>query len=629
MPVVPMREILDRAFSERYGVAAINVVDDLTLEAVLAAATDLQAPLIVQTSLKTVKSIGADAFYASWRVRADEVPVPVTLHLDHCPDREWVSTCLRTGWNSVLFDGSELDVAENTRQTIEVVAEADGYGAQVEGEIESVVGVEDGVGTEEGGEIHPVAVSAEFIVATGVYSFAPAIGTAHGLYKAEPKLTPERVTELVALHPIPMVLHGGTGLDRGAVHRPHRARVREGQHLDGAEDRVHRGQPRLPRREPRQARPAVAVRGGPRGRQDDGRAAHPHLRLRRTRGHPVGGRLTACRRSSSTATGCSPTRSATGIARRSTRPSPRSGCRSAGRRLTTPRSCRSAAARSGWPRCSPTTSCARTGFPPTTRAGRSSWPTGTGARPRPTRTWSRAGRLPARPGIARVAAEALEAGWTLAVASTSAEESVRAVLEHVVGAATAAQFAVFAGDVVPAKKPDPAIYVLALERARSRAGRRDRHRGLAQRPARRRRRRPALRRDGQQLHGRRGHGRGGPRRDEPGRPRQSRLASSPTAAPRGRVTSSPSPTSTRAVPAPSPRRSLYERHGDPSGRARRADDRPDRGRQRDVLLRARRGRRRRRLRLLARARLRGRPERLGRARVRRRRGPAQEDGASS
>ena len=99
MPVVSMQEILDPAFAERYGVAAINVVDDLTLEAVLAAATDLEAPLIVQTSLKTVKAIGARAFYTMWRVRADDVPVPVTLHLDHCPDREWISTCLRTGWN--------------------------------------------------------------------------------------------------------------------------------------------------------------------------------------------------------------------------------------------------------------------------------------------------------------------------------------------------------------------------------------------------------------------------------------------------------------------------------------------------------------------------------------------------
>ena len=75
----------------------------------------------------------------------------------------------------------------------------------------------------------------------------------------------------------------------------------------------------------------------------------------------------------------------------------------------------------------------------------------------------RAGRLPGRPGIARIVDEALAAGWTLAVASTSAEESVRAVLEHVVGAGTAARFAVFAGDAVPAKKPDPGIYLLTLE----------------------------------------------------------------------------------------------------------------------------------------------------------------------
>jgi len=73
-----------------------------------------------------------------------------------------------------------------------------------------------------------------------------------------------------------------------------------------------------------------------------------------------------------------------------------------------------------------------------------------------------AGTLPPRPGIARVVDEALAAGWTLAVASTSAEPAVRAVLEHAVGAEKAARFAVFAGDVVPAKKPDPAIYALAL-----------------------------------------------------------------------------------------------------------------------------------------------------------------------
>jgi HAD superfamily hydrolase (TIGR01509 family) len=75
-----------------------------------------------------------------------------------------------------------------------------------------------------------------------------------------------------------------------------------------------------------------------------------------------------------------------------------------------------------------------------------------------------AGSLPGRPGIARIVDEALDAGWTLAVASTSAEESVRSVLEHAVGEENAAKFAVFAGDIVPAKKPDPAIYMHALER---------------------------------------------------------------------------------------------------------------------------------------------------------------------
>ncbi len=213
MPATPLREILDPAFDDRYGVAAINIVDDLTLTAVLEAASDLEAPLIVQTSLKTVKWLRPGPLYAIWKARSDEVKVPVAIHLDHCPDRAWITTCLKAGWNSVLFDASELDVAENTRQTIEVVAEARAYGADVEGEIESVLGVEDGIGSDEAGTVHPVDVSVDFIDATGIYCFAPAIGTAHGLYKGTPELMPERVTAIVEKCPIPQVLHGGTGLD--------------------------------------------------------------------------------------------------------------------------------------------------------------------------------------------------------------------------------------------------------------------------------------------------------------------------------------------------------------------------------------------------------------------------------
>ena len=80
------------------------------------------------------------------------------------------------------------------------------------------------------------------------------------------------------------------------------------------------------------------------------------------------------------------------------------------------------------------------------------------------------GRIPPRPGIARIIPAAIEAGWTVAVASTSAEESVRAVLANAVGDSVAAEIPVFAGDVVPAKKPDPAIYRLTVDRLGLKSG---------------------------------------------------------------------------------------------------------------------------------------------------------------
>jgi ketose-bisphosphate aldolase len=216
MSVVPLKEILDRAFADRYGVAAFNVVNDLSLEAVVAAAEELESPLIIQTSVKTVKSMGARMLYDMFRAVAEPAAVPVTLHLDHCPDREVITTCLETGWNSVLFDGSALPVEANTRQTVEVVAEARRHGAHVEGEIEGVRGVEDDVGSDDEGEIYPIDQAVAFLETTGVDCFAPAIGTAHGVYAAEPELNPQRVTDLVARVPIPMVLHGGTGLSEDA-----------------------------------------------------------------------------------------------------------------------------------------------------------------------------------------------------------------------------------------------------------------------------------------------------------------------------------------------------------------------------------------------------------------------------
>ena len=212
MPVVPLKEILDRAFAQRYGVAAINVVNDLTLEAVLAAAVEQRSPVIIQTSVKTVRSIGAGLLFAMWRELTAGIEVPVSLHLDHCPDREVISSCLRKGWNSVLFDGSRLPVEENLRQTIEVVAEARSYGAHVEGEIEAITGVEDDIGSDEEAKRQSLPVALDFIRKTGIDVFAPAIGNAHGVYRAEPRLDAQRVSDIVAAEPIPIALHGGTGM---------------------------------------------------------------------------------------------------------------------------------------------------------------------------------------------------------------------------------------------------------------------------------------------------------------------------------------------------------------------------------------------------------------------------------
>ncbi|MET7608706.1 class II fructose-bisphosphate aldolase [Streptomyces avermitilis] len=212
MGVTSLPEILSGPFNERYAVPAINVFNDLTLEAVLAAAVENASPLIVQTSVKTVKSIGSDVLYTMWTAMTAGIEVPVALHLDHCPEREVITECLRRGWNSVLFDASKLPVEENMRQTVEVVAEARAYGAAVEGEIESITGVEDGIGSDIAAEQQDLAVALEFLRTTQVDVFAPAIGNAHGSYKQAPVLDAQRVSDLVAAYPVPIALHGGSGL---------------------------------------------------------------------------------------------------------------------------------------------------------------------------------------------------------------------------------------------------------------------------------------------------------------------------------------------------------------------------------------------------------------------------------
>ncbi len=212
MPVVPFKEILQDAFNKRYGVAAFNVINDLTMKAVINAAEIANSPVIIQVSVKTVNAIGIDTLFAMWTEMSRQVKIPLSLHLDHCPDRTLISQCLKKGWGSVLFDASAMTLDENRRQCIQVITEARLYGAGVEGEIDGIKGIEDGMGSDTDSEHKSLEASLDFIRSTGIDCFAPAIGNAHGVYTESPQLDTQLVSDITTSIPIPIALHGGTGL---------------------------------------------------------------------------------------------------------------------------------------------------------------------------------------------------------------------------------------------------------------------------------------------------------------------------------------------------------------------------------------------------------------------------------
>jgi ketose-bisphosphate aldolase len=212
MSIVSLPEVMGPAFEQRYGVAAFNAVDDITMDGLIRAAEESRSPLIIQISVKTVHFWGANVIKDMFTDMAGRVSVPITLHLDHCPDPAVAQTCLEIGWNSVLFDGSGLSYEENFDKTVEVVKLARRTGASVEGELVTVGGVEDDVGSDKEGDLLPIEKEIEFIEKTGIYCYAPPIGTAHGFYKAAPTIRYDRIEQLVAATQMPMVLHGGSGL---------------------------------------------------------------------------------------------------------------------------------------------------------------------------------------------------------------------------------------------------------------------------------------------------------------------------------------------------------------------------------------------------------------------------------
>jgi tagatose 1,6-diphosphate aldolase GatY/KbaY len=220
MSIVNAKEIMVEAVKGKYAVGAFNVTDLLQFEAVIDAAIEKKAPVIVQTSVKPSKFLGTSLMVAIYRNLASSAPVPVCLHLDHCTEIDYCKKCADAGYTNIMVDASKQAYEENIRQTKEVVDYCHKVGnISVEGELGTVSGVEDQIKVaEDEAQLANPKQSVEFVERTGLDIFAPAIGTAHGVYKTKnPKIDFER---LATIHKMlngngiktPVVVHGGTGL---------------------------------------------------------------------------------------------------------------------------------------------------------------------------------------------------------------------------------------------------------------------------------------------------------------------------------------------------------------------------------------------------------------------------------
>lgn len=208
MPFVSTREMLKKAQQRKYAVGAFNAENMEMVQAIVAAAEAEHAPVIIQTTPGTLKYADAMIFAGQASRLAAAAKVPVALHLDHGNSFELAEYCVRQGYTSVMIDGSLLPFEDNVALSRRVVEMAGG--TPVEAELGTVGGKEDS--HEASMSYTDPAQAEEFVRRTGVYSFAPAIGTAHGVYKSTPKIDLERLSEIAARVDAPLVLHGTSGV---------------------------------------------------------------------------------------------------------------------------------------------------------------------------------------------------------------------------------------------------------------------------------------------------------------------------------------------------------------------------------------------------------------------------------
>ncbi len=221
MALVPMKEILADAKQRGYAAGAFNITDLATLGAVIDAAEETGSPVIVQASASsTVKLYGVRLLVAAVTAESERTRVPVALHLDHCKDLALVKECIDGGFSSVMIDASSFPYEQNLEMTREAVEYAKPKGVTVEGELGGIPGVEDDIFlAEDQAFLADFDQAVRFCEYTGVDAFAAAIGTAHGLYKGEPKIAFDLFEKIATAVEPYMVIHGGTGLSEEVFKR--------------------------------------------------------------------------------------------------------------------------------------------------------------------------------------------------------------------------------------------------------------------------------------------------------------------------------------------------------------------------------------------------------------------------
>jgi ketose-bisphosphate aldolase len=213
MPLVNMKPLLRDAMDNGYAVAAFNLVDYGTTKAMVQAAEELNAPVICQTSTKTIQYWSHREIVSWVRTVAEDSPVPVVLHLDHCKDIEMIEACAKAGWTSIMIDASEFPFEQNLEMSKRVREIAEKYGVGMEAELGQIMGVEDDMHVaEEDSVLTDPEDARKFCDALDLSAFACAVGTAHGYYKGDPVVDFERIKRINELTRTPMALHGGTGL---------------------------------------------------------------------------------------------------------------------------------------------------------------------------------------------------------------------------------------------------------------------------------------------------------------------------------------------------------------------------------------------------------------------------------